>query len=68
MNVYLEEQLVRDRLDEARATAAQAACVRASRPLGRPMRVALGLALIRAGHWVAGRAPRRAGVPRRASA
>jgi hypothetical protein len=32
------------------------------------MRVVVGFALIKIGHWVAGRAPRRAGQPRRATA
>ena len=59
MNVYLDEQLVRERLDEVRAMAAQQALVRSLAPVRRPMRVALGFALIRVGHWVAGRAPRR---------
>ncbi len=59
MNGYLDEQLVRERLDEVRAMAAQQALVRSFRPVRRPMRVALGLALIRVGHWLAGRAPRR---------
>ena len=30
--------------------------------------VVVGFALIKIGHWVAGRAPRRAGQPRRATA
>ena len=68
MNMYLQEQLVRDRLDEARAMAARHAVVRSLRPARRPVRVTLGLTLIRAGHWLAGRAPRRAGQPRRAAA
>ncbi len=67
MNIYLDELLVRERLDEARALAARQALVRSLRPVGRPVRAALGLALIRIGHWVAGRAPRRAGQPRRAT-
>ena len=68
MNMYLDEQLVRARLDEARALAAQLALIRSLRPVRRPVRVALGLALIRVGHWVAGRASRRAGQPRRVTA
>jgi len=68
MDMYVEEQLVRARLDEARALAAQFALVRSLRPVRRPVRVALGLALIRAGHWVAGRAPRRTGQPNRVTA
>ena len=68
MNMYVDDQLVRERLAEARALAARQALVLSLRPTGRPVRQVLGLALIRAGHWVAGRAPRRAGQPRRATA
>ena len=68
MNTYVEEQLVRERLDEARAFAAQQALIRSLRPARRPVRVALGMALIRTGHWVAGRAPRRTGQPSRVTA
>jgi hypothetical protein len=68
MNMYLDEQLVRERVDEARALAARRALVLSLRPARRPVRVALGLALIRIGHWVAGRSVRRAAQPRRATA
>jgi len=68
MNAYVEEQLVREKLAEARAMAAREAVVRALRPLNRPIRVVLGLALIRVGHWLAGRQPRRAGQPSRVAA
>jgi hypothetical protein len=68
MNMYLDEQLVRDRLRDDRAIAAQSAMVQRLRPTRLPVRMALGLALIRAGYWVAGRDPRRAGQPRRAIA
>jgi len=68
MNMYLDEQLVRDRLDDARAMAARNATVLGLRPIRRPVRVALGLGLIRVGHWIAGRGPRRATQPRRATA
>ena len=68
MNVFLDEQLVRERMEEARAMAAQQALIRHLRPVPGPVRVALGLALIRVGHWVAGRAPRRAGDPSRVTA
>jgi hypothetical protein len=68
MNMYLDEQLVRDRLDDARAQAAQSAMVLRLRPTRLPVRVALGLALIRAGYWIAGRDTRRAAQPRRATA
>lgn len=68
MNTHLCEDLVRERLDEARATAARLALIRALRPARRPVRVAVGFALIRIGHWVAGRAPRATARPRRATA
>lgn len=68
MNTHLHEQLVRERLDEARATAAQLALIRKLRPARRPVRVTIGFALIRVGHWVAGRAPKLAARPRRATA
>ena len=68
MNVFLDEQLVRERMEEARAMAARQALIRGLRPVPGPVRVAVGLALIRAGHWVAGRAPRRAGEPSQVTA
>jgi hypothetical protein len=68
MNIYLDEYLVKARLDEARSLAAQLALLRSLRPVRRPVRVAVGLALIRVGHWVAGRAPKRAGEPSRVTA
>jgi len=68
MNMYLEEVIARERLDEARAWTARQARVQSLRSVGRPVREVLGLALIRIGHWVAGRPPRRAGAPRRAAA
>jgi hypothetical protein len=68
MDTHLHLHLARERLDEARATAARWALIRELRPARRPVRVAVGRALIKIGHWVAGRAPRRAGQPRRATA
>ena len=68
MNLYLEEVIARERLDEARAWTARQASIRSLRSVARPVRVVLGLALIRIGHWVAGRTPRRARAPRRATA
>ncbi len=68
MNPQVEEQMVRQRLDEARAEAARQALLRHLGPARRPIRVAVGFALIKVGQWVAGRAPRRAGGPRRATA
>ena len=68
MNIFLDEQLVRERLAEARAFAVQQALIRSLRPVRRPVRVAVGQALIRVGHWVAGRGPRRAGAQSRVTA
>ena len=68
MNLQLEEQVARQRLDEARAEAARVAVLRGLRPARRPLRVTVGFALIKVGHWVAGRAPRRAAEPRRVTA
>ena len=68
MNPQMEEQMARQRLEEARAEAARWALIRQLRPARKPMRVTVGFALIKIGHWVAGRAPRRAGQPRRATA
>lgn len=72
MITYLEEQLVRERLKEARATAARLALIRSLRPVRRPVRVAVGAALIKIGHWIAGQAPKaapkRSGEPGRVTA
>lgn len=68
MSTYLEECLVRARLDEARAQAAQWALIRSLRPVRQPVRVSLGLALIRAGRWLARRAPKRTAEPGRVTA
>jgi hypothetical protein len=68
MNPQMEEQVARQRLEEARAEAARWGLIRQRRPARKPMRVVVGFALIKIGHWVAGRAPRRAGQPRRATA
>lgn len=68
MNTHLHEQLVREQLDEARALAARLALLRKLGPARRPVRVAVGFALIKVGHWVAGRAPRPGAGPRRVTA
>ncbi|HEY7653280.1 MAG TPA: hypothetical protein VIG07_10700 [Methylomirabilota bacterium] len=60
MDTHMDLQLAKDRLAEARATAAQWALVRSLRPARRPVRVTVGLALIKIGYWLAGRTPRRA--------
>lgn len=68
MNPQMVEEVARQRLDEARAEAARWALLRALRPAPHPVRVAIGVALIKLGHRVAGRAPRHAGEPRRVTA
>ena len=53
-NLHLEELIARERMNEARTRAAQrnlASMARAASPL----RVTLGLILIRMGQWLAGR-------------
>ena len=54
MNIYVEEQMVRDRVADARALAARLALVRGLSPARGRIRVAFGHALIRVGHWMAG--------------
>jgi hypothetical protein len=68
MNTHLLEHLVRARLDEARAQAAHWALIRSLRPVRQPLRVVAGLALIRAGRWLARTAPKRATVQGRVTA
>ena len=68
MNYYLAEQIAKDRMHEARAIAAQARLMGSATPAPDPLRVALGLALIRVGRALAGRAAKTAAGPRRAAA
>ena len=68
VNYYLAEQVAKDRLNEARAMAAQARLMDAADVTPDPLRVVLGLALIRLGRALAGHAARRAPGPRRATA
>ena len=67
MNYYLAEQIAKDRLNEARAMAAQARLMGSTPPAPDPLRVALGLALIRVGRSLAGQAVKSAAGPRRAT-
>ena len=67
MNYYLAQQIAKDRLNEARAMAAQARLMGSTRPTPDPLRVALGLALIRVGRALAGQAVKSATGPRRAT-
>ena len=68
INYYLAEQIGKDRLNEARAMAAQARLMGSTRATPDPLRVALGLALIRVGRALAGQAVKNATGPRRATA
>lgn len=69
LNTYLAEALARQRLDEARAQAARRAVIRSLRPVPKPLRVSLGLVLIRTGRWLAGTASAsRSRQPKRVTA
>ena len=68
MNYYLAEQIAKDRLNEARAMATQARLMGSTPLTPAPLRVALGLALIRVGRALVGQAAKRAAGPRRATA
>ncbi len=68
INYYLAEQIGKDRLAEARAMAARARLMGSTRPTPDPLRVALGLALIRVGRALAGQAVKKVTGPRRATA
>jgi len=68
MNHFLDELMVRERIAEARAEAAQLARFQGLSAAPRPIRVAFGRALIRVGHWMAGQEPRHShGISGRAS-
>ena len=68
INYYLAEQIGKDRLNEARAMAAKARLMEFARPTPEPLRVTVGLALIRVGRALAGQAVKNATGPRRATA
>lgn len=68
MNTHLEEWMVRERLEEARAFAARQATLSSIRARRLPVRVSVGFALIRVGRWLAGQAPKPQGEPKRATA
>lgn len=54
VNLYVLETLARDRLAELRAGAEIHGWARGAAPARRPVRVSVGLALIRLGTWAAG--------------
>jgi hypothetical protein len=68
LNYYLAEQIAKDRLTEAREMAAQGRLMARARVAPEPLRVSLGLALIRLGRSLAGQAAKGATRPRRATA
>ena len=68
LNYYMAEQVAKDRLNEAREMAAQARLAAMASPAPEPLRVILGLALIRLGRSLAGHSAKRARSPRRATA
>jgi hypothetical protein len=68
INYYMAEQAAKDRLNEAREIAAQARLAAMASPAPEPLRVVVGLALIRLGRSLAGDNSKRANSPRRATA
>ena len=68
INYYMAEQAAKDRLNEAREIAAQARLAAMASPAPGPLRVVVGLALIRLGRSLAGHSSKRANSPRRATA
>ncbi|HYU15078.1 MAG TPA: hypothetical protein VEL05_03375 [Candidatus Acidoferrum sp.] len=67
MNYHLAEQIANERLTEARAMAAQASLLRDMHYRPDPLRVTVGLGLIRLGRWMAGQAAKQHTGPRRAT-
>jgi hypothetical protein len=67
MNMYLDDCLVRSRLDEVQAMAARWALVESLRPAAPPARRWLGAALVKLGCWLTGGGC-RGGEPGRAAA
>ena len=53
MNGYVEWELARQRLAEARSWAKVEACLRNLNVEPRPLRVSVGLGLVRLGRWLA---------------
>lgn len=67
MNDYVMRLLVKERIEEARDFGARRALVRSLRPPRRPVRVRLGLILVRIGYWMLEQTLDRAGEPGRSS-
>jgi hypothetical protein len=68
MNTHAEECWAYEKLAEARAEAARQNLVASLKPRRPALRVALGLALIRTGRWLAGTTSSRASQPKRLAA
>ena len=68
MNTHLEFELARVRLQEARDWAASQAVIESLRGPRQPMRVAVGLGLVKVGRWLAGPVKERGTEPGRAIA
>jgi hypothetical protein len=66
MNTYLDWLVVTQRIEDAQAFAARQRLIASLQPTRSPLRATLGRALIKAGRWVAGEAPRRGVEPHRA--
>lgn len=66
MNTHLDWLVAAQRIEDARAFAARERLIASLQPTRSPLRAMLGLALIKAGRWVAGEAPRRGVEPYRA--
>lgn len=64
-NAYFLELLVRERLAEAQAFASKRAVADSLRLPRQPVRVSLGVTLIRVGHWLLGKFAECAGEPSR---
>ncbi len=64
MNEYLTEYLAKERFERAREYAARQAMVREAAPPRRPLRIRLGVGLIRIGHFLLRGAPEWATDPR----
>jgi hypothetical protein len=68
MNTHAEECWAYQKLADARAEAAREHLVASLKPSRSTFRVALGLALIRTGRWLAGSPASRASQPKRLAA
>ena len=68
MYSHLEVELARVRLEAAREWASRQALLKGLQAERQPMRVVVGLGLVKLGRWMAGGADRPSTAPRRAVA